>query len=58
MDNNELLNLDFTDIKFDPNLSRRDLLKTLGGGIIIFFCFGDSSVLEAQRRRWTRQSPR
>lgn len=50
MDNNELLNLDFTDIKFDPNLSRRDLLKTLGGGIIIFFCLGDSSILEAQRR--------
>ena len=50
MDNHELLNLDFTDIKFDPNLSRRDLLKTLGGGIIIFFCFGDNSVLEAQRR--------
>jgi len=50
MNENEFLNLDFTDIKFDPNLSRRDLLKTLGGGIIIFFCVGDSSVLEAQRR--------
>jgi nicotinate dehydrogenase subunit B len=50
MNNNEFLNLDFTDIKFDPNLSRRELLKALGGGIIIFFCVGDSSVLEAQRR--------
>jgi isoquinoline 1-oxidoreductase len=49
MNDNELLNLDFTDITFDPNLSRRELLKTLGGGIIIFFCIGDSSVLEAQR---------
>jgi len=56
MDNHELLNLDFTDIKFDPNLSRRDLLKTLGGGIIIFFCIGDSSVLEAQRRGGGRGS--
>jgi nicotinate dehydrogenase subunit B len=50
MNDHELLNLDFTDIKIDPNLSRRELLKTLGGGIIIFFCVGDSSVLEAQRR--------
>jgi isoquinoline 1-oxidoreductase len=50
MNDNELLNLDFTDITLDPNLSRRELLKTLGGGIIIFFCIGDSSVLEAQGR--------
>jgi nicotinate dehydrogenase subunit B len=50
MNDNEFLNLDFTDIKFDPNLSRREVLKALGGGIIIFFCVGDSSVLEAQRR--------
>ena len=50
MNDNEFLNLDFTDIKIDPNLSRRDVLKALGGGIIIFFCVGDSSVLEAQRR--------
>jgi nicotinate dehydrogenase subunit B len=50
MNENDFLNLDFTDIKFDPNLSRRDLLKALGGGIFIFFCIGDTSVLEAQRR--------
>ncbi len=50
MNDNEFLNLDFTDIKFDPNLSRRELIKALGGGIIVFFCVGDSSVLEAQRR--------
>jgi nicotinate dehydrogenase subunit B len=50
MNENEFLDIDFTDIKFDPNLSRRELLKALGGGIIIFFCVGDSSVLEAQRR--------
>jgi nicotinate dehydrogenase subunit B len=42
--------LDFTDILNDPNLSRRDFLKTLGGGIIILFWLGDASVLEAQRR--------
>ena len=47
---NRLMDVDFTDITIDPNLSRRDVLKTIGGGIIIFFCVGDSSVLEAQRR--------
>jgi isoquinoline 1-oxidoreductase len=50
MNENDLLNIDFTDVKFDPNLSRRELLKALGGGIIIFFVGGDASVLEAQRR--------
>jgi len=44
------MEIDFHDIITDPNLSRREFLKTLGGGIIIFFCIGDSSVLEAQRR--------
>ncbi len=42
--------LDFHDILTDPNLSRREFLKTLGGGIVIFFFVGDISVLEAQRR--------
>jgi nicotinate dehydrogenase subunit B len=42
--------LDFSDILSDPNFSRRDFLRTLGGGIIILFCIGDASVLEAQRR--------
>ncbi|MCU0914581.1 MAG: molybdopterin-dependent oxidoreductase [Planctomycetes bacterium] len=50
MNDNELLNLDFTDIRFDPMLSRRDLLKALGGGIFIFFCVGEPSTLEAQGR--------
>jgi nicotinate dehydrogenase subunit B len=50
MNESESLNLDFTDFKFDPSLSRRELLKTLAGGIVIFFCCGDSSVLAAQRR--------
>ncbi len=51
MNEQRYLDIDFTDIIDDPNLSRRDFLKTLGGGIIIFFCVGDVSLLEAQRRR-------
>ena len=43
--------IDFHDILTDPNLSRRDFLKTLGGGIIILFWVGDASILEAQRGR-------
>ena len=31
-------------------MSRRDFLKTLGGGIIIFFWVGESEEAEAQRR--------
>ncbi len=50
MNDDRLMELDFHDILTDPNLSRRDFLKTLGGGIIIFFCIGDASILEAQRR--------
>jgi nicotinate dehydrogenase subunit B len=50
MNENEYLQIDFTDILTDPNLTRRDFIKSLGGGIIILFCIGDFSVLEAQRR--------
>jgi isoquinoline 1-oxidoreductase len=50
MNDNPHMEIDFHDIVTDPNLSRREFLKTLGGGIFIFFCIGDSSVLEAQRR--------
>jgi nicotinate dehydrogenase subunit B len=50
MNENRHFEIDFHDIVTDPNLSRREFLKSLGGGIIIFFCIGDSSVLEAQRR--------
>jgi len=42
--------LDFSDITADSYLTRREFLKSLGGGIIIFFCIGDLSVSEAQRR--------
>ncbi|MEE9369935.1 MAG: molybdopterin cofactor-binding domain-containing protein [Sedimentisphaerales bacterium] len=51
MKEDEYTNLDFTDITTGAHLSRREFLKRLGGGIIIFFCIGDSSLLEAQRRR-------
>jgi isoquinoline 1-oxidoreductase len=50
MNNNEYPQIDFTDFQLDLDLSRRDLLKALGGGIVIFFCVGDSSILQAQRR--------
>jgi nicotinate dehydrogenase subunit B len=51
MNEREALNLDFTDIMFNPNLTRREVLKTLAGGIIIFFCWGDTSVFAAEQRR-------
>lgn len=50
MNENELMHPDFTDITTDPSLSRRDFLKTVGGGIFIFFIVADPSVLEARRR--------
>ncbi|OHB78618.1 MAG: hypothetical protein A2Z25_16755, partial [Planctomycetes bacterium RBG_16_55_9] len=50
MNESQYMPLDFTDITSDPSLSRRDFLKTIGGGIIIFFFVADPSVLEAQRR--------
>ena len=49
MNGSEYPNIDFTDFALDLNLSRRDLLKTLGGGIVILFCLGDRSILEAQQ---------
>ncbi len=51
MNDDRIMNLDFSDIKVDPNLSRREFLKAIGGGIIIFFWVGDTSLLEAQRGR-------
>ena len=50
MNEDQYMHLDFSDILTDPNLSRRDFLKTVGTGIVIFFFVGDGSVLEAQRR--------
>ena len=50
MNEDQYMKLDFTDIITDPNLTRRDFLKKIGTGIVIFFIVGDSSILEAPRR--------
>jgi nicotinate dehydrogenase subunit B len=50
MNADEYVKLDFSDIINDPNLTRREFIKGLGGGIIILFTVGDLSVLQAQRR--------
>ena len=51
MKEEEYLDLDFTDIKTEFPLDRREFLKILGGGIVIFLTIGDPSDVEAQRRR-------
>ena len=50
MNEQQLLQLDSHGISTDLAVSRRNFLKTVGGGIVIFFLVGDESVLEAQRR--------
>ena len=50
MKEDEYIELDFSDIIADPHLTRRELLKLLGGGIIILFSIGAPSVLQARRR--------
>lgn len=47
----EYEDLDFSGIITDPQLSRREFLKCLSGGIIILFTIADPAVLEARRRR-------
>jgi isoquinoline 1-oxidoreductase len=51
MKERECTDIGFSDIAARSHLNRREFLKALGGGIFIFFCIGDSSLLEAQRRR-------
>lgn len=51
MEENEYIELDFSDITTDFHFDRREFLKRLGGGIIILFVLGDSTVVQAQRRR-------
>ena len=55
----EYLNLDFSDIKVLPPLTRREFLKLLGGGVIVTFSFGDTEALQEQRRRmgFRQQAP-
>jgi isoquinoline 1-oxidoreductase len=50
MNEDQYMELDFRDIIADPNLSRREFLKLVGGGIVVFFCIGDAAIVEAQRR--------
>ncbi|MHC4641304.1 MAG: xanthine dehydrogenase family protein molybdopterin-binding subunit [Planctomycetota bacterium] len=50
MKEDQYLAIDFSDIITDPQLTRRELLKLLGGGIIILFSVGAPSILDARRR--------
>ena len=50
MKEDEYANLDFSDIITDPNLTRREFLRFIGGGIIIFFGIGDGSAVEGRGR--------
>ena len=45
------IDLEFSSITDGIPATRREFLKRIGGGIIIFFAVGDVSVLEAQRRQ-------
>lgn len=51
--------IDFSDIEILPPLKRREFLKLLGGGIIVFFSYGDAEALQEQRRRmgFRQQAP-
>jgi len=51
MKERECTDIGFSDIVARSHLNRREFLKALGGGIFIFFCIGDSTLLDAQRRR-------
>ncbi len=58
MKKDEYMDLDFTDIKVNFPLNRRDFLKLLGGGIVILFSPFDSAALqEAQRRGFRQRAP-
>ena len=50
MKEDEYTELDFSDIITDPQLSRREFVKLMGGGIIILFSIGAPSVLQARGR--------
>jgi len=51
MKEDEYFDLDFKDITPSFPLDRREFLKLLGGGIFIFFPFGDSVSLQQEARR-------
>ncbi|NQT81665.1 molybdopterin-dependent oxidoreductase, partial [bacterium] len=51
MKDDKYLELDFTDIRRDFRLDRREFFKLAGGGIFILFTVGDPLVLAEERRR-------
>jgi len=51
MKEEDYLDLDFQDIEVFPPHTRREFLKLLGGGIIVFFSCRDTEALQQQRRR-------
>ncbi|MFC1563220.1 molybdopterin cofactor-binding domain-containing protein [candidate division KSB1 bacterium] len=50
MKEDEYKDFNFSEVKAHSSINRREFLKRLGGGIIIFFTFGDASVLQGQRQ--------
>ena len=50
MNENENLNSEYSDSTDFTTVSRRDFVKLLGGGIVVFFSIGDPLVLLQQRR--------
>lgn len=59
MKKDDYLDIDFYDISPAFPLNRREFLKLMGGGIVIFFSVGDSLALQQQRRRrrFSQQPP-
>ncbi|MFQ6132604.1 MAG: molybdopterin cofactor-binding domain-containing protein [Armatimonadota bacterium] len=51
MEHDRYLELDFTDTPTGFRMSRRELLKLAGGGIVVLFSIGHSSALAQARRR-------
>ena len=50
MNNDDYLDLDFTDNPSGVQMDRREFLKLAGGGILLYFTVGDLSVLAQQRQ--------
>jgi nicotinate dehydrogenase subunit B len=55
MKKDEYMDLDFSDIKVNFPLNRREFLRLLGGGIVILFSPFDSVALQEAQRRGFRQ---
>ncbi len=54
MDNQDYLEIDFTDITARFPLDRREFLKLFGGGIFVTFCAGSSLSLQERSQRGVR----